>query len=105
MRDLRSSVPLLATALTAGALALPAAANAAVVSTVNTTVTPHTLTVADDGTVRALAYDQRATNIVCSWHGYEFDLATGCHPGDASVRLTPVNVAVRDGQIYVSLPK
>ena len=22
-------------------------------------------------------------HIVCPWHGYEFDLATGCHPGDA----------------------
>ena len=43
-------------------------------------------------------------HIVCPWHGYEFDLATGCHPGDASVRLTPVKVAVRDGQIYVSVP-
>jgi nitrite reductase/ring-hydroxylating ferredoxin subunit len=44
-------------------------------------------------------------HIVCPWHGYEFDLATGCHPGDSSVRLTPVKVAVRDGQIYVSVPK
>jgi nitrite reductase (NADH) small subunit len=43
-------------------------------------------------------------HIVCPWHGYEFDLATGCHPGDASVRLTPVPVAIRDGQIYVSVP-
>ncbi|HEY2531646.1 MAG TPA: Rieske 2Fe-2S domain-containing protein [Xanthobacteraceae bacterium] len=43
-------------------------------------------------------------HIVCPWHGYEFDLETGCHPGDASVRLTPVKVLVRDGRIYVSLP-
>ena len=42
-------------------------------------------------------------HIVCPWHGYEFDLATGCHPGDASVRLTPVPVAVREGKIYVSV--
>ena len=27
-------------------------------------------------------------HIVCPWHGYEFDLATGCHPGDPSMRLT-----------------
>jgi nitrite reductase/ring-hydroxylating ferredoxin subunit len=44
-------------------------------------------------------------HIVCPWHGYEFDLATGCHPGDATVRLTPVKVAVRDGQVFVSVPK
>jgi nitrite reductase (NADH) small subunit len=45
-----------------------------------------------------------ARHIVCPWHGYEYDLETGCHPGDPSVRLTPVKVAVRDGQIYVSVP-
>ena len=44
-------------------------------------------------------------HIVCPWHGYEFVLETGCHPGDASVRLTPVKVAVRDGQLFVSLPR
>jgi nitrite reductase/ring-hydroxylating ferredoxin subunit len=42
-------------------------------------------------------------HIVCPWHGYEFDLATGCHPGDPSMRLTPVPVAVRNGQIYISV--
>ena len=44
-------------------------------------------------------------HIVCPWHGYEFDLETGCHPGDASVRLTPVKVAVRNGQVFVTLPR
>src|SRR5438105_3449901 len=43
-------------------------------------------------------------NVVCPWHGYEYDLETGCHPGDSTMRLTPVKVAVRGGQIYVSLP-
>ena len=42
-------------------------------------------------------------HIVCPWHGYEFDLATGCHPGDPSMRLTPVPVAVRNGHIYISI--
>jgi nitrite reductase (NADH) small subunit len=44
-------------------------------------------------------------HIVCPWHGYEFNLTTGRHPGDAAMRLTPVKVAVRDGAIYVSLPE
>jgi nitrite reductase/ring-hydroxylating ferredoxin subunit len=44
-------------------------------------------------------------NIVCPWHGFEYDLETGCHPGDPTVRLTPVKVAVRDGQIYVHLAR
>src|SRR6202051_1122316 len=41
-------------------------------------------------------------HIVCPWHGYEFDLATGCHPGDPSVRLPPAEPAVGECQIYVS---
>ena len=28
-------------------------------------------------------------HIVCPWHGYEFDLATGCHPGDPSMQPHP----------------
>jgi nitrite reductase/ring-hydroxylating ferredoxin subunit len=42
-------------------------------------------------------------HVVCPWHGYEFDLETGCHPGDPRVRLTPIPVDVRDGEIYVRL--
>ena len=43
--------------------------------------------------------------IVCPWHGYEFDVATGRHPGDPKFRLKAVQVAVRDGQIYVRAPQ
>jgi nitrite reductase/ring-hydroxylating ferredoxin subunit len=42
-------------------------------------------------------------NIVCPWHGYEFDIETGVHPGNRAVRLKPVKVDVREGQIFVSL--
>jgi nitrite reductase (NADH) small subunit len=42
-------------------------------------------------------------NVVCPWHGYEFDIETGAHPGDPSVRLTPVKVAVRGGEIFVEV--
>jgi nitrite reductase/ring-hydroxylating ferredoxin subunit len=39
--------------------------------------------------------------IVCPWHGFEFDVATGRHPGDPKIRLRAVPVSVRDGRIYV----
>jgi nitrite reductase/ring-hydroxylating ferredoxin subunit len=42
--------------------------------------------------------------IVCPWHGYEFDVATGHHPGDPRYRLKPVDATVRDGRIYVRAP-
>jgi len=49
-----------------------------------------------------LRYSTRR-NIVCPWHGYEFDIETGCHPGDRSIQLKPVKIDVRDGQIFVRL--
>jgi nitrite reductase/ring-hydroxylating ferredoxin subunit len=57
--------------------------------------------VADDGTVRALAYDETVTNIVCSWHGYEFDLKTGFNQGYGRIRLRKAKLEVKDGNIYV----
>ncbi len=42
-------------------------------------------------------------NIVCPWHGSEFDIETGRHPGDPNVRLTPVKVEVRNGDIFVEV--
>jgi len=56
----------------------------------------------DDKRSRGLAYSGRR-NIVCPWHGFEFDVETGRHPGDAHVRLKSVPVAVRDGDIVVTL--
>jgi nitrite reductase (NADH) small subunit len=43
-------------------------------------------------------------NIVCPWHGYEFNIETGCHPGDANVKLDAIPVTVRDGRIYLQVP-
>lgn len=43
-------------------------------------------------------------HVVCPWHGYEYDIETGCHPGDPKMRLRPVKVDVRDGRIYVRVP-
>ncbi|HEY3920424.1 MAG TPA: Rieske (2Fe-2S) protein [Stellaceae bacterium] len=45
-----------------------------------------------------------ARNIVCPWHGYEFNLETGRHPGDPRVRLEPITIAVRDARIYLQVP-
>jgi nitrite reductase/ring-hydroxylating ferredoxin subunit len=57
--------------------------------------------IAADGTVRALAYDESVTNIVCSWHGYEFDLKTGINQGSPRFRLRAAKLDQKDGNIYV----
>jgi nitrite reductase/ring-hydroxylating ferredoxin subunit len=59
--------------------------------------------VARDGTTRTLEYDAADTHIVCPWHGYEFNIKTGQHPVQASLILRKANVAVRNGEVYVSL--
>ena len=42
-------------------------------------------------------------NIVCPWHGYEFDLATGRHPGAPATRLLSYHVWEQGGEILVEL--
>jgi nitrite reductase/ring-hydroxylating ferredoxin subunit len=42
-------------------------------------------------------------HIVCPWHGYEYSVTTGEHPGDPSIRLRPYSVFERDGEILVEL--
>ena len=42
-------------------------------------------------------------HVICPWHGYEFNLETGCHPADKNIRLKPVPVEVRGDQIYLSV--
>ena len=43
-------------------------------------------------------------HIVCPWHGYEFDLDTGMHPGSRRQRLRRFEVELRGDEIYVHLP-
>src|SRR5262245_57705381 len=53
--------------------------------------------VAEDGTVRAMEYDESETNIVCPWHGYEYSIKTGSHQGNPRIRLLKAELTVRDG--------
>ncbi len=54
------------------------------------------------GAVRTLQYHAADTHIVCPWHGYEFNIRTGEHPGHAALRLRKAHVSVRDGEVYVA---
>jgi nitrite reductase/ring-hydroxylating ferredoxin subunit len=56
----------------------------------------------DDG--RSLGdYFTDEMHIVCPWHGYEYDITTGEHPADPSIRLHGYSVFERDGEILVEL--
>jgi nitrite reductase/ring-hydroxylating ferredoxin subunit len=56
---------------------------------------------AEDKTSRFLDFDPETVHVVCPWHGYEFDLRTGQHPGNPKLRLRPVPVVVEEGEVYV----
>jgi len=60
--------------------------------------------IAPDQTSRGLRFSSSRRNIVCPWHGWEFDLETGRHCGDPKYRLRPIDVRVREDRVYVTLP-
>lgn len=60
--------------------------------------------IADDRTSKGMAFSKQQMNIVCPWHGYEFDMRTGIHAGNPKVRLRTIKVRVSDGDVIVSLP-
>ena len=60
--------------------------------------------IAGDRTSSGMAFSKTQMNIVCPWHGYEYDMRTGIHAGNPKVRLRPINVRVSDGDVIVSFP-
>ena len=42
-------------------------------------------------------------NIVCPWHGLEFDVLTGRHPADKTVKLRPIPVRVEGNDVIVTV--
>jgi len=56
-----------------------------------------------DGESRGLAFDESSLHIVCPWHGFEYDVRTGVHPGNPAARLNRVEVEEAPGGIYVNV--
>ena len=52
---------------------------------------------------RMLAFDENEIHIACPWHGYEFSLKTGRHPGSSMHRLRPAKLEIVDGEVHVLL--
>ncbi len=58
---------------------------------------------AEDRTSEGLCFASER-HVVCPWHGFEFDLRTGRHPGDPRYRLQKIDLAVRDDMVFATLP-
>jgi nitrite reductase (NADH) small subunit len=59
--------------------------------------------VQNDGTSNGRVFSKTRMNVVCPWHGFEFDIRTGIHPMASKVRLRRIPVKVLDGAVYVSV--
>ena len=44
-------------------------------------------------------------NVICPWHGFEFDIRTGSHVAVPKYRLRPVVVRTEGGEVFITLPK
>ena len=59
----------------------------------------------DDLTSSGRVFSKDRMNVVCPWHGMEFDIRTGEHPTSKRIKLRRVAVRVDDDQVFITLPK
>src|SRR5438034_1881855 len=60
--------------------------------------------IADDRTSKGMMFSETRMHVVCPWHGFEFDIRTGGHPGNPRAKLRRVKVAVSGGDVIVTVP-
>jgi nitrite reductase (NADH) small subunit len=60
--------------------------------------------IAEDRTSQGMAFSKTRMHVVCPWHGYEFDIRTGVHPGNSQARLRKLPIAVAGDDVIVDLP-
>jgi nitrite reductase/ring-hydroxylating ferredoxin subunit len=57
----------------------------------------------EGGESQGFAFDEAHLHIVCPWHGFEYDIKTGVHPGRRAARLISVPVEEAADGIYVTV--
>ena len=55
------------------------------------------------GESHGFKFDEEDLHIVCPWHGFEYSIKTGVHPGRPSARLISVPVEEGPDGIYVTV--
>ena len=60
--------------------------------------------IAEDRTSKGLTFSRTSMNVVCPWHGYEFDVRTGVHPGNPRAQLRKLAIAISGGDVIVEVP-
>ena len=57
--------------------------------------------IADDKTFQGMTFNHDEMHIVCPWHGWEYDIATGEMVADRNFRLRKYEVDIRGDEVYV----
>ena len=57
----------------------------------------------EDRCYQGMRFDPDTLHIVCPWHGWEFNAATGASAGDGKWSLRNFEVTERAGNVYVQL--
>jgi nitrite reductase/ring-hydroxylating ferredoxin subunit len=60
--------------------------------------------VAQDNVNLARSFSKTQHNVICPWHGMEFDISTGEHVTTKRLRLRKVEVRLDDGEVFVTVP-
>lgn len=50
-----------------------------------------------------MRFDEDTVHVVCPWHGFEYDVTTGRHPGRADLALRAFPVSEEGGRIRVAV--
>ena len=61
--------------------------------------------VAEDKKSAGRVFSRDQLNIICPWHGFEFDIRTGKHVAISKYRLRPGPIRTGGGDVYVTLPR
>ena len=60
--------------------------------------------IAEDRTSEGMVFSRTKMHVVCPWHGYEFDIRTGVHPGNPRAKLRKLAIAVSGGDVIIEVP-
>lgn len=65
---------------------------------------PRTVDDGQDNVNMARSFSRTQYNVICPWHGMEFDVTTGEHVTTKTLRLRKVQVRVDDGEVFITVP-
>ena len=60
--------------------------------------------ISEDNVHLSRSFSKHQHNVICPWHGMEFDVSTGEHVTTKTLRLRKVAVRIEEGELLVSVP-